>query len=377
MPDRKAERAEIIRLLTAGQSIQMLAPRRVGKTWLMHRIVDDLDALGWTTVFTDVEGMRSEDEFLRDLCRCIEGKVTIRDRIFSHLSQRLKQVTTKSWEGSPINAIGPIEPKGFSEELVATLDAQYENTLILVDEIALFVAVLLSHNEATARDFLYHLRRLRQKYRRVRWLLTGSIGLDVVARRAGLHGALVDLETFPLEPFSEPAARTYLNRACTKKEVRRPFALNDAAFAHLAGQLGWLSPYYLKLVADRIRPTGDLVSGLPSAQKLDIDAAFEELLAPAYRTHFAAWEEHLKKNFPREESDLLHAILNLLCETSEGETFDTLQARLSVDRLQLRPRELKSLLVALVNDGFLQEQNARWRFRSGLLRRYWLKYMHE
>jgi uncharacterized protein len=57
MPDRKAERTEIKRILLNQSSIQMLAPRRVGKTWLMHRIAEDLHAQGWTTVFTDVEGM--------------------------------------------------------------------------------------------------------------------------------------------------------------------------------------------------------------------------------------------------------------------------------------------------------------------------------
>src|SRR4051794_8271450 len=113
MPDRKAERVEIIRRLIAGRSIQMLAPRRVGKTWLMHRVVEDLNALGWTTVFTDVEGVRSEDEFLRDLCKSIEEKVAAHKRIFTHLTQRLKQFTSGTWEGSPINAIGRIDPKSF------------------------------------------------------------------------------------------------------------------------------------------------------------------------------------------------------------------------------------------------------------------------
>jgi hypothetical protein len=34
-------------------------------------------------------------------------------------------------------------------------------------------------------------------------------------------------------------------------------------------------------------------------------------------------------------------------------------------------------LTALANAGFLVEQADRWRFRSGLLRRYWHRYMRE
>lgn len=29
----------------------------------------------------------------------------------------------------------------------------------------------------------------------------------------------------------------------------------------------------------------------------------------------------------------------------------------------------------LVNDGFVAEVGDRWRFRSGMLRRYWVKYI--
>jgi uncharacterized protein len=160
--------------------------------------------------------------------------------------------------------------------------------------------------------------------------------------------------------------------------VRWPFALADDAFDHLARELGWLAPFYLKLIADRIRPTGDVASsGLPFAQVSDIDRAFDELLKPAYRGHFSTWEEHIAKNFPREESSMLYAILNICCERAEGEVFATLQARLGANHPALLTRDLKNLLTALVNDGFLHEVDGRWRFRSGLLRRYWAKYLHE
>ena len=211
----------------------------------------------------------------------------------------------------------------------------------------------------------------------MRWLLTGSIGLDVVARRAGLQGALVDLEIFPLEPFSEAVARAYLDSICAKKEIRQPFALDDGAFDHLARELGWLSPFYLKIIADRVGPKGEPASnGLPSARIADIDAAFAELLKPAYRGHFSTWEEHVQKNFPQAETAILHAILNILCEHPDGEIFTTLQVRLGTAQSAVAVRDLKNLLTALDNDGFIHEHDNRWRFRSGLLRRYWQRYLH-
>ena len=72
---RHEERAELARLFKTGASVQMLAPRRIGKTWLMDKVADDLEDEGWLCIRVDVEGMRTEEEFLRALCAEIE-KIT-------------------------------------------------------------------------------------------------------------------------------------------------------------------------------------------------------------------------------------------------------------------------------------------------------------
>jgi AAA+ ATPase superfamily predicted ATPase len=87
MPDRQAEREEIRRLLLGGRSLQMLAPRRIGKTWLMRRVAEDLAADGWITISSDVEGMRSEEQFLRDLCAKIAEQESYGKQVFHHLGQ--------------------------------------------------------------------------------------------------------------------------------------------------------------------------------------------------------------------------------------------------------------------------------------------------
>ena len=42
MHNRSAERRELRRILMSGASIQMFAPRRIGKTWLMLELAKDL-----------------------------------------------------------------------------------------------------------------------------------------------------------------------------------------------------------------------------------------------------------------------------------------------------------------------------------------------
>ncbi len=188
---------------------------------------------------------------------------------------------------------------------------------------------------------------------------------------------MLGYDTFPLEPFSADAARSYLEEQCDRSLITQPFAFGEGAFDHLADELGWLSPYYLRHIALLGRPTGDqeAQSGRPIATKSDIDRAIDKFLSPAFRTHFSAWEEHIVKNFSDQETRRLRSILDVACEDSEGELETTYLTRLSPSDPALTPRMLKDLLFNLGNDGFLRRGGDRWRFQSGLLRRFWIEYV--
>ncbi|WP_295392854.1 hypothetical protein [uncultured Thiodictyon sp.] len=111
----------------------------------------------------------------------------------------------------------------FADQLFAHLDDHNEAPpwLILIDELPVFVAALQERGGAAAiREFLYWLRGMRQKHRRIRWLYTGSIGLDTIARRNQVEGALNDLDPFTLGPFDPETARDFIadvarRRGCT------------------------------------------------------------------------------------------------------------------------------------------------------------------
>lgn len=155
--------------------------------------------------------------------------------------------------------------------------------------------------------------------------------------------------------------------------MQHPFALDDPGYRHLFDQLGWLAPFYLEHIAKQIR-----ASSPPLASIADIDAAFAKLLTHDYRPYFASWPEHLDKNFPPEESAQLRLILDVCAETADGMLRDTLLARLGEAPHNLTLAVLRERLDALVQDDILLESDAedrpRYRFRSGLLRRYWRRY---
>ena len=111
------------------------------------------------------------------------------------------------------------------------------------------------------------------------------------------------------------------------------------------------------------------------ARVVDVEAAFDKLLQHSQRGNFAMWREHLEKNFPNDQTGQLHAILGILCDNADGEQVATLLARFSAEFPNASRRELMDRLTDFASGGFLEEAGDRWRFRSGLLRRYWAKWM--
>jgi hypothetical protein len=375
MHNRQRERALLKRKLEAGLSVHMPAPRRIGKTWTMSRLARDLRGDGWHVIECDVEGTSTPQEFARELCSRIEAQISVTARSKAHVSQRLSGLLGGNWGEKPLDALARIDPVEFTETLIASLHEMHQPTAIFIDEISYFFLALAEKDAQTARTFAYQLRALQQRYKNVRWLITGSIGLNTIARRYGLEGAFVDFETIELEPFTPDEARSYLRDRDMQQQFSHPFDASDADFDAVFAELGWLAPYYLKLIANELRPshvgTGDQ---RPVATRADFEAAFEKLLQPNRRSEFAIWREHIDKNLPAPDRDMAKHVLGFLSRRPDGETDDTILAQVTVHVGAVTRPQLRDVLAMLTNDGLILKSGPRYAFRSGLVRRYWQYY---
>lgn len=374
MHKRETERAQLQRQLLAGNSIHMPAPRRIGKTWTIGRLAEDLRTKDWTVVQMDVQGMRTARAFAEDLCRRIEAQASVMKRIKAHFHARITTLASGELE-KPLDILTKLNPKDFIETLVSTLDQDKQPAVILIDEIAFFVLALAEADPVEAKDFVYSLRALQQRYRNVRWLMTGSIGLDIIARRYGLEGAFVDLQTFVLRPFTPAEARSLLRAPEFQAKLNNPFDADDADLDWMLDEIGWLAPYYLQMVANEVRPSvPPSATGSPHASRGDIAAAFDTVLQPDRRMNFAVWFEHVDKNFTESEAKLAFAMLARLSAHRNGERIDTLHAIATELQGSAAIRQTREVLMALCNDGLLTLQEERYAFQSGLVRRYWQVY---
>lgn len=368
--ERKALKAEFMRRA----SVLLLAPRRVGKTWLMGAVKGDMAEAGWLCISIDLQGKDSEEEFLRELCGKVEVTRGLRDRAMAHLESRFKQVLSGASVGNLGDVVGKIDHRELLEALVKLLNDQGQPSLILIDELALFFQSLAKRDPQRAQSLLYHLRGLREAYGNVRWFLTGSVGLDAVSRRHGLEGAILGLEPMPLEPFTAEEANSFVDEVFLRVPALTRFRFAPGALEHFIEELGWLSPYHIEQLLKLIKPVGTP----PIAEIEQVDAALGEILSPMRRLHFSPWEEHVKKNFEPNESQLMCRILDILCDHTDGEMEVSILTNIIPGGSTLPTRrQVKNALTALEVDAYLTRDGDRWKFRSGLLRRYWKEYCQE
>jgi uncharacterized protein len=376
--DRDREAEKLWRYFKDGRNVLMLAPRRMGKTVLLERLKEEGASHGFRAIVLDVEGYRQEKDFFQQMCASIQEELGAGQAILASLTERLRRVVqgADNLQGDWRNLLLHMDWRLFADHLVAQLekekDTDHKTWLFLVDEITIFTKALLDSQSVTAAsDFLYKLRQLCREHRKVRWLFTGSIGLDTIARRHGFEGSLVDLEIFSLEPFSLETARGFLQQIAGKNGA----TLTEEAVAALCERLGWLSPYYVKKI-------GEAACEFASpAKEVDAKAAHlaaDSLLDLAHRTYWSTWREHLDKNYPEPERTRLFTILAEASRGAEGASLATLLLTLNrAGGEPLAERGLRDLLDTLEADGYLTAapDRSRFRFRMNLLRDWWLRYV--
>ena len=359
----------------SGDNLLLLAPRRVGKTVVINHMAETASREGFRAVLFDAEGLSREKDFFRNLCSKIQGELTSGDRIVTSFTNRMNKmlkgdgVDVRDWRQWLLE----IDWQEFADHLVMHLNSHSGDGrwLIMVDEFPVFVQALLRRSGTDAvREFLYWMRRIRQRCRNVTWLYTGSIGLDSVARSSNLEGALNDLRPVGLDAFDPLIATSFLRYLA----MRRGCVITDEACARTIQRLGWLSPYYLERVCEaacaRVGQRGAVSVG-------DAEAAMDQMLELGKRLYWAAWREHLERNFVEPIRGLLYAILADVAKAKSGLTYTALLVSARQYSASVTEADVRDQLDILVSDGFLAVRDGTFNFRMGLLREWWLRYVVE
>jgi hypothetical protein len=376
--------AEVIELLETlrGDNVLLLAPRRVGKTSLMHALAKRWRAEeGNAAFFVDVQGAGSELQFVRKVASVLD-KAAVEGVIASARRGLARVLQTVGKVGGTAGPVGlELELRSAKEDdwlavadvLVRTLGEAPTETLLLVDELPLVVQQILTSDDEggpeRAKAFLDALRgwRIDPALSRIHWLVAGSIGLDTLARRHGFSASINDFVLAPLGAFDDRTARQLVDALVAGH--RTPF--DSDARDHLVRRLGgWSLPYYVQILFGEAR-------ALSMGKRVDIgtvDRAWETLLDANHRSHFDHWWSRLGDSLAAPDAERAHLLLHAVAASTDGLSVDEARVRTMGASLANTQRDRWAFVVdTLTSDGYIVEQDGRLRFRSPLLREFWVE----
>lgn len=333
--DREDELAALQRLVDEGRHVLLVAPRRSGKTSLLHRLAELL-ARRFQPVPLDVEKFRNAEALTAELLARASSQRFI---------EALKQVRNQGWQA--------VLPKA-----VTALAARGPGPLVLIlDELAWF----LEHLEGERAYTLLETLGEALVKTGARLVVAGSLDVERVARdQLGIRlpGLFGGLHRFPLPPLAR--ARLVLN-------LRR--VLLGTGLVLQQGDMAWLAESVdLAMPYPALRFLGHLAS-VAHARPLspqELERELEDDLAST--DAFAELEEQLK-NLAQQDSrtaDGIEEALDRLARTDRPLEVSDVKALLGRE-----PAEQATNFSWLVEHFPLNVEGESVELASRLFRRYW------
>lgn len=363
---REKEIRQANRLLDRNHSLLLSAPRRIGKSSLAKRLIEEKKAQGWKCVYIDLEETTTEEGFLRLVIEAFKNN-GIWKQFAEGMSKGLASVLDRIEKVS----VGPVDfnigKKEEQEDLYKNLKElikHEEDTFIVVDELTLFLGILnKSDNGAEKVAFILNwLRSLRQVSKtQVRWLFCGSVGLRNFTSAMNLGYTINDLTEFSLDELTREEAIGLLRGLCRSEDIN----MSEECINYTLDKLQWNIPYFIQVIFSKL---AEDYGGKITQENIDV--AYDKLCSENY---LSTWSERLAEY--REYEVPARQILKSLSTQSSGMDRDSMLDILMTDQdVSMREQidyTLSKVLEMLENDGYIIKKNTTRAFRSPLLRDYW------
>lgn len=377
--DRVTEQRQLWRMLEM-DNVLLLAPRRVGKTSLVLRLADAAELHGFRATYASVSDVRSEAGFVEKLCTAIhrlDGGPSLFERIESSgFGAFFKRIRVGKFGPLELSVEGTAGWRELGRAVHRSLAAVDQRALLLLDELPILVLSLIDQDPSgqRARDFLNWFRDLRQDPDagdHVRWVVAGSIGLDSVAERHQLGDTINDFHIFRLGAFSESDARAFVAALAATYDL----VIDEETCDRILGRIQWNIPFFVQLLFSQLRSMA-ADQGLEPSPAV-VDGAYERLLGPAHRAYFDFWRQRLVKQLGQPDASQALALLAAIARQPDGVDRAALTGAMSrhIGEPAARDEQLRYLTRVLEGDGYVTDDSGRWRFRSPLLRDYWIRHV--
>lgn len=354
------------KLLDRGHSLLLSAPRRIGKSSLAKKLIDEKKKQGWKCVYIDLEETDSEDGFLRLVIEAFSNN-EIWKQIVSDTAKGLKSIFNKIEKVS----VGPVEfdlgQREEKENLYKNLKElvnHEKDTFIVVDELTLFLGILNKTRNGIEKVtyILNWLRSLRQvKGTKIRWLFCGSVGLRNFTSSKNLSYTINDLTEFRLDELDRKEASGLLLELSKSEEIR----ISNNIIDYILDKLSWNIPYFIQVIFSKL--SEEYYEELTTDS---VDAAYKKLCSENY---LGTWSERLVE-YQEYEMPARQILKELSTRPSGAERnalLDKLMTGQDPSKVDSMDLILSKTLDMLENDGYIMRNESLRIFRSPLLRDFW------
>ena len=363
---REKEIRKANRLLDSNHSLLLSAPRRIGKSSLAKRLIEEKKQQGWKCVYIDLEETTTEEGFLRLVIEAFKE-----NGIWKQLAEGMSKGLVSVLDRIEKISLGPVDlnigKREEQEDLYKNLKELIkhdEDTFIVVDELTLFLGILnKSENGAEKVAFILNwLRSLRQVSKtNVRWLFCGSVGLRNFTSAMNLGYTINDLMEFGLGELSREEAEGLLSGLCKSEDME----MSEELINYTLDKLHWNIPYFIQVIFSKLAEEYE-----DEVRKESIDIAYNKLCSENY---LSTWSERLSEY--REFEVPARQILKSLSTQPAGMERDAMLNILMTGQDASKVEEidylLSKVLEMLENDGYILKMDSIRAFRSPLLRDYW------
>jgi uncharacterized protein len=374
--------ASLLRALRRG-NVAFLGPRRTGKTSCLEEI--NANPGEFLPVLINLEKHDTVEAWLQEMLEELrkgadlpvaKGRWTA-DKVGGLLS-RIRKINLPGIGGVELDSSSvQLAWRKPADEFLAVLADCDLPVLFLIDEFPTFlklVAKRKSREDVEAVLNWFRAARHTLKDRRVRFLVTGSIGLHNVVRGLGLAPAVNEFDTCEIPPLGDDEALGLLETLAHDNGV----PLDREGAKHILKLLGANWPILLQLFIAALEE-----GAFPRPPtKRELERVYRDGLVHGSRnTYCSSMHDRLRDTFAPSECRLAREILHACAKAPKGlgrEDFERVHERLvpQVDQRRLMTDELDHVLDTLKHDGYLMQQTTgkqRTRFASNILRDFWLR----
>ena len=367
--DRKNEMEDIWSAIESGSHILISAPRRVGKTSIMYKVVDNPKP-GYIPIYINTESADTQQEFWQKLFHAlveeefVDELKTQAKLLWKKLkSIKISKISTSGIELGEGNELGFIDA---FKQLIKDLDSD-KKLLIMIDEFAQTIENIIKfEDEKSAINLLKNHRELRQDRKfseKVIFVYAGSIGLESVVAKIDASRHINDLNSIKVKPLEKSNAKEFVVQLfkANQKEI------TSKNVEYLLEKIEWLIPFHIQLIVQEVvklqRETEEI-------QVQTIDRAFEEALE--HKQYFESWHSKIKTSFKNDEFLFAKMVLN---EISGKQTITFRQIVNLAAKNKMDEEGARAVIRSLIYDGYINnnDQPKTYRFNSPIIRLWWNK----